>query len=98
MRGTVGVTTEENLMRVSASSPVQAVANSIVRSIYDSSHFPVIRAIGAGAVAQACKSIAIARGMVAPKGLDLSCVIGFDTVQGNQGEEISAQIFYLHAR
>lgn len=98
MQGTVGVTSEEFVMRVSASSPVQAVANSIAKSIYESSHFPVIRAIGAGAVAQACKAIAISRGIVAPKGMDLACVIGFDSIVGNQGEEISAQIFFLYAR
>lgn len=96
--GTVGVTPEEFLMRVSSSSPVQAVANSIAKSIFESHHFPVIRAIGAGAVAQACKSIAIARGIVAPKGMDLGCIIGFDSIVGNQGEEISAQIFHLYAR
>jgi stage V sporulation protein S len=95
---TVGIVSEKNLMRVSASSPPQSVANSIARTIFDTSEFPVIRAIGAGAVAQACKGIAIARGIVAPKGLDLSCVIGFDTVQGNEGQEISAQTFFLHAR
>jgi stage V sporulation protein S len=98
MQGTVGVTSEEFLMRVSASSPVQAVANSIAKSIFESGHFPVIRAIGAGAVAQACKAIAIARGIVAPRGMDLSVVIGFDTIVGDTGDEISAQIFYLHAR
>jgi stage V sporulation protein S len=98
MQGTVGITKEEFLMRVSGSSPVQAVANSIVKCIFESSHFPVIRAIGAGAVAQTCKAIAVARGIVAPKGMDLACVIGFDTIRGDQGEDISAQIFYLFAR
>lgn len=99
MHGTAGVTTSEDfLMRVGASSPVQAVASSIMKCIFESGHFPVIRAIGAGAVAQACKAIAVARGLVATKGMDLSCNIGFDTIQGDQGEEISAQIFYLFAR
>lgn len=98
MQGTVGVSSDEFLMRVSASSPVQAVANSIAKCIFESSQFPAIRAIGAGAVAQTCKAIAVARGIVAPKGLDLACVIGFDSITGDRGEEISAQIFYLYAR
>lgn len=98
MQGTVGVTQDEFLMRVSASSPVPAVANSIAKCIFESGHFPAIRAIGAGAVAQACKAIAVSRGIVAPKGMDLGCVIGFETIIGNQGEEISAQTFYLYAR
>jgi stage V sporulation protein SpoVS len=86
------------LMKVGASTPPQAVASSIVRSIFDESRYPVMRAVGAGAVAQTCKGIAIARGLVAPKGLDLSCTIGFDTVKGDNGQDISAQTFYLHPR
>lgn len=98
MQGTTGVTSEEFLMRVSASSPVQAVASSIMKAIFESGHFPVIRAIGAGAVAQACKAIAVARGLVATRGMDLAVNIGFDTITGDQGEDISAQTFYLFAR
>lgn len=89
---------EGHLMKVGASTPPQAVANSIARSIFDESKFPVMRAVGAGAVAQACKGIAIARGIVAPKGLDLACTIGFDTVKGDNGQDISAQTFHLHPR
>jgi len=98
MLAKTGVTTEETLMKVSASTPPQAVASSIAKSIFDSSQFPVLRAIGAGAVAQACKGIAIARGIVAPRGLDLACTIGFDTIKGEGGQDISAQVFFLYAR
>ena len=59
---------------------------------------PVIRAIGAGAVAQACKGIAIARGYVAVRGLDLATTIGFETVPGDSGQDISAQVFRLFLR
>ena len=86
------------VMRVGAASPPQAVASSIQRSIFDESHLPTIRAIGAGAVAQACKGIAIARGHVAVRGLDLGVAIGFDNVAGNDGGEISAQTFRLFLR
>lgn len=89
---------EGYLMKVGASTPPQAVANSIARSIFDESKFPIMRAVGAGAVAQACKGIAIARGIVAPKGLDLACIIGFETVMGDNGQEISAQVFHLYPR
>lgn len=89
---------ESNLMRVSATSPPQAVANSIYRAIFEQKEMPVIRAIGAGAVAQACKAIAIARGLVAVRGMDLVCAIGFDTVPGDSGKDISAQTFNLMLR
>lgn len=89
---------EPYVLRVAANSPPQSVASSIHRCITDEGRFPVIRAIGAGAVAQACKAIAIARGLVAPKGMDLVCIIGFETVVGTQGTDISAQTFILFAR
>lgn len=87
-----------DVMRVGAASPPQAVASSIQRSIFDESYLPTIRAIGAGAVAQACKGIAIARGHVAVRGLDLGVAIGFDNVPGDNGTEISAQTFRLFLR
>ena len=40
-----------------------------------------IQAIGAGALNQAVKSIAIARGFVAPSGLDLICVPAFTDIE-----------------
>ena len=97
----MGASTEiehENLMRVSATTPPQAVASSINRAIFDQNQTPVIRAIGAGAVAQACKGIAIARGLVATRGRDLATTIGFDTVKGDSGTDISAQTFHLFLR
>lgn len=88
----------ENLMRVSASSPPQAVASSIQKMIFEQNELPVIRAIGAGAVAQACKGIAIARGFVATRGHDLGTTIGFETITGDKGTPISAQTFRLFLR
>jgi stage V sporulation protein S len=86
------------LMRVSASSSPQSVAGSIRAIIFENGQMPVIRAIGAGAVGQACKGIAIARGFVATRGMDLAVTIGFETVPGDQGQEVSAQVFRLFAR
>lgn len=87
----------ENLLRVSPTTPPQAIAQSINRAISEGGP-PVVRAIGAGAVAQACKGIAIARGIVATRGRDLATTIGFDTVTGDSGQEISAQTFHLFLR
>lgn len=88
----------ENLMRVSATTPPQAVASSINKSIFDQNQMPTVRAIGAGAVCQAVKGIAIARGLVATRGRDLATTIGFDTIMGDSGTEISAQTFHLFFR
>lgn len=88
----------ENMIRVSATTPPQAVANSIYKAIFDLQQMPMIRAIGAGAVCQTCKGIAIARGLVATRGRDLAVAIGFDTIKGHDGGEISAQTFHLFLR
>jgi stage V sporulation protein S len=88
----------ENLMRVSATTPPQAVAQSINKAIFDQNQMPVVRAIGAGAICQAVKGIAIARGLVATRGRDLATTIGFDTIMGDSGSEISAQTFHLFLR
>ena len=48
-----------------------------------------MQAIGAGALNQAIKAIAIARGFVAPSGVDLICIPAFTEIQID-GEEKSA--------
>ncbi len=48
-----------------------------------------IQAIGAGALNQAVKAVAIARGFVAPSGVDLICIPAFTDIQID-GEERTA--------
>lgn len=85
--------TEEQYLRVSASSSATAVASAIAHSLYDTPEVK-IRAVGAGAVNQAVKAMAIARGYVAPRGMNLVCVPGFTTIQSRDGE-ISAIVFIV---
>lgn len=87
--------TEEAFLRVSASSNPQSVASAIAHAVYDTRSVK-LRAVGAGAVNQAVKSIAIARGYAAPRGLDLTCTPGFTTIESRDGE-ISAIIFTVTA-
>jgi stage V sporulation protein S len=87
--------TEEPFLRVSASSNPQSVASAIAHAIYDNRQVK-LRAVGAGAVNQAVKALAIARGYVAPKGLDLTCKPGFTTIESRDGE-ISAIVFAVSA-
>jgi stage V sporulation protein S len=89
---------EDFIMRVSASSSPQGVAGSIRAVIFEQNQMPTIRAVGAGAVAQACKGIAIARGYVATRGFDLGTTIGFETIVGDGGQNISSQTFHLFMR
>lgn len=89
---------EHAVLRVSASSPPQAVAAAISKSIFDSHSFPILRAIGHGAVGQACKAIAIARGFTAARGIDLAVTMGFETITNDDGKEISAMVFATFKR
>jgi stage V sporulation protein S len=86
---------QEQILRVSAGSNPQAVASAIAHSIYETRNCK-IRAVGAGAVNQAVKAIAIARGYTAPRGLDLICVPGFSSIESHDGQ-ISAIVFEVKA-
>lgn len=82
---------EESILRVSGSSNPQSVASAIAHAIYESKEVK-LRAVGAGAVNQSVKAIAIARGYTAPRGIDLVCVPGFQSVDSD-GDTISAIVF-----
>lgn len=85
-------TTIDDILKVSGSSNPQSIGSVLARAI-NNGQAPKMRAIGASAVNQASKAAAIARGFVAPRGIDLSFVIGFDDIQGDNGETISAISF-----
>ena len=91
----ISISNDEPFLRVSASSNPQSVASAIAHVIYEK-HEVKLRAVGAGAVNQAVKAIAISRGYVAPRGLDLTCKPGFTTIESRDGE-ISAIVFAITA-
>lgn len=95
MTDEVLINNEESFLRVSAGSNPQSVASAIAHAVYESRQVK-LRAVGAGAVNQAVKAIAIARGYVAPRGLDLTCKPGFTTIESRDGE-ISAIMFAITA-
>lgn len=66
-------------LKVSATSNPNAVAGAIA-SIVRMGKEVEIQAIGAGAVNQGVKSIAIARGYLAPNGLDICCIPAFSDI------------------
>ena len=72
------------VLRVSAHSRSTAVAGAIAGVVREQGRAEV-QAIGAGAVNQACKAIAIARGYLALDGIDAICIPSFaDVVIGDQ--------------
>lgn len=64
------------VLKVSAKSNPHKVAGAITNTIKNNQQVE-IHVIGAGAVNQATKSIAIARGFVSATGLDLVCTPSF---------------------
>jgi stage V sporulation protein S len=71
-----GVTPPLEILKVSATSKPVAVAGAIAGVVRTQKRVEV-QAIGAGAINQAIKAIAISRGYVAPGGLDLVCIPSF---------------------
>lgn len=80
--------------RVSAGSNPAAVAGAIAGVVREHGKVEVT-AIGAGAVNQAVKAIAIARGYVAPSGMNLACIPGFQdqVVEGEEKTVMSFRVF-----
>ena len=76
------------ILKVSAKSNPNSVAGALAGVLRDKGGAE-IQAIGAGALNQAIKSIAIARGFVAPGGIDLVCVPAFTDIE-IEGEERTA--------
>ncbi len=68
------------VLKVSANSLPKSVAGAIAAIVRDKKAVE-IQTIGAGAVNQAVKSVAIARGYVAPNGIELVCVPAFSQLE-----------------
>ncbi|GAA0722898.1 stage V sporulation protein S [Clostridium malenominatum] len=84
------------VLKVSAQSEPKSVAGALAAAIKEKS-FAEIQAVGAGAVNQAIKAIAITRGFVAPNGIDLIVVPAFSEVS-IEGEERTAIKFIVEPR
>ena len=76
------------ILKVSAKSNPNSVAGALAGVLRERGDAE-IQAIGAGALNQAIKSVAIARGFVAPGGIDLVCVPAFTDIE-IEGEERNA--------
>ena len=73
------------VLKVSSKSNPNSVAGALA-GVLRAKGSAEIQAIGAGALNQAVKAIAIARGFVAPSGMDLVCVPAFTdiNIEGDQ--------------
>jgi stage V sporulation protein S len=84
------------VLKVSAKSNPNKVAGAIAGTIREQGKAE-INTIGAGSLNQAIKAIAIARGFVAPGGIDLICIPAFVDIEID-GEERTAIKLILEPR
>ena len=80
---------ETVVLKVGAGSDARAVGSSVAHSVFEGKTVQ-LRAVGAGAVNQATKAVAIAQGWTAPRGIRLATIPGFADVEGRDGGTISA--------
>lgn len=86
-------TNHEALLKVKSSSSAANLAAALANNVY-AGQTVTLRAIGAAAVNQSMKAVAIAQSYVGPRGMILSCRPGFTTVTMDDGD-ISAMIFLI---
>jgi stage V sporulation protein S len=85
-----------DVLKVSAQSNPKSVAGALAAVLREKGTAEV-QAVGAGAVNQAIKAVAIARGFVAPNGIDLICIPAFAEIIID-GEERTAIRFIVEPR
>ena len=84
------------LLKVSSKSKPNAVAGALAGVIREKG-MAEIQAVGAGAINQTIKAIAIARGFLLPAGMDIYFVPSFSDIEIN-GEERTAIRFVVKPR
>lgn len=77
------VESSDGVLRVASGTPVPDLSSAIAHAVYNGKP-PTLKCIGNGAIGQAVKAAAAARGYVGPKGIDLQLVPGFfeTTIKG----------------
>jgi len=84
------------VLKVSKNSNPASVAGALSGVIRERGSAE-LQAIGAAAVNQAVKSVAIARGFLAPGGYDIVCIPAFSEIEV-QGEERTAIKFLVESK
>lgn len=82
---------KDMVLRVGAGSNASATASALAHAIYEGKNV-VLRAIGAGAVNQTVKALAIANSFVGSRGFSLTYRPGFDVVTMPDGTKVTAMV------
>lgn len=84
------------ILKVSSKSNPSSVAGALA-NVFKDKNIVEVQAVGAGAINQAIKAIAIARGFVAPSGKNLICIPAFSDISID-GEERTAIKLIVEAK
>lgn len=84
------------ILKVSSKSNPSSVAGALA-NVFKEKAIVEVQAVGAGAINQAVKAIAIARGFVAPSGKNLVCIPAFSDISID-GEERTAIKLIVEAK
>ena len=79
------------ILKVSSKSNPNSVAGALTNVLREHSNVE-IQAVGAGALNQAIKGIAIARGFVAPSGKNLYCIPSFAAITIDGAERTAIKL------
>jgi stage V sporulation protein S len=85
-----------NVLKVSSNSSPNKVAGALAAVLREQGNAE-LQAIGAGALNQGVKAVAIARGFIAPNGIDLICIPAFTDIEID-GEERTAMKLIVEPR
>ncbi|WP_138414705.1 stage V sporulation protein S [Aquibacillus sediminis] len=80
-----------DILKVSANSNPNSVAGALANVLRERGSAE-IQAIGAGALNQGVKAVAIARGFVAPSGVDLVCIPAFTDIMIDNEERTAIKL------
>jgi len=80
-----------DILKVSANSDPNSVAGALAGVLREQGSAEM-QAIGAGALNQGVKAVAIARGYVAPSGIDLICIPAFTDIEIDGDERTAIKL------
>lgn len=80
-----------DILKVSSKSNPNSVAGALANVLRERGKAE-LQAIGAGALNQSVKAVAIARGFVAPSGVDLVCIPAFTDIKIDNEERTAIKL------
>lgn len=82
------------VLKVASSSNPSSVAGALVKNMQEGKEVELL-AVGAGAINQAVKAVAIARGYVSPQGVDITIKPGFEDVEIEGNKKTAVKLIVI---